>query len=114
MHPKRESTESLLSDNVVHEKPSTSERETVWLEVIPVKVARLFLMAQVFHSFAHQRPVYLQERCLIFSISDALFFIFLAINSFSIINEVCLNVVISVFCSLLQKCKQKRSIRVAQ
>ena len=54
--------------------------------------------------FARKRAFYIRERQVIFSIFKGLFYIFLAINGFCVVNEVCLNVVISYVTSLLKKC----------
>ena len=52
-------------------------KKKVWLEITPVKEARFFFKPQVFDpfNFAHKRTFYKQERRLILSILEALFFI---------------------------------------
>ena len=80
---------------LVHEKTSTGQRETG-------NVLWLFLKAQVFDPFARKRAFYITERQVIVSTFQGLFFIFLAMNRSCVENEVCLNVAISYFTSLLK------------
>ena len=71
-----------------------SLRLKVWFKIISLKVLWLFLKLQVFELFKQKRAFYTKDRQVIFSVFKGLFFIYLAINDFCIVNEVCLNVVI--------------------